>query len=48
MMLGTSHITSKYIDVNECNHDDYINSTIDIAFRIRKRIAKQKINIYFG
>ena len=45
MMLGTSHITNKYIDVNEHCDDDDIDSTTDIAFHIKERITKQKINV---
>ena len=47
MILGTSHITNKYIDVNEyCHGDDInINSTISIAFHNKEKVAKQKINV---
>ena len=44
-MLGTSHIINKYIDVNEHCDDDDIDSTTDIAFHIKERITKQKINV---
>ena len=44
MMIGTSHISNKYIDVNEhCDGDD-IDSTTDIAFNIKEAIKKQKVN----
>ena len=42
MMLGTSHITNKYIDVIEYYHDDVINSITNVAFRNKEKIAKQK------
>ena len=41
----TSHITNKYIDVNEYCHDDDINSTINISFHNEEKVAKQKINV---
>ena len=47
IILGTSHITNKYIDVNEYGHDDdiNINCTISIAFQNKEKVAKQKINV---
>ena len=45
MILGTSNITNKYIDVYEYCHDDDINSTISIAFHNKEKVAKQKINV---
>ena len=39
MILGTSHITNKYIDVNEYCHDD------GITFHNNEKVAKQKINV---
>ena len=42
MILGTSHITNKYIDVNEYCHDDDIKSTISIAFHNKEKVAKQR------
>ena len=45
MMLGSSHITNKYFDVNEhCDCDD-LDSTADIAFHIKEPITKQKVNV---
>ena len=42
MILGTSNITNKYIDVNEYCHDD-TDSTISIAFHKKEKVTKQKI-----
>ena len=47
MMLGTSHIRNKYIDVTEYCHDDNINSTTNSALKIKERIAKQKKSLLF-
>ena len=41
MILGTSHITNKYIDISEYCHDDDIN----IAFHNKEKVTKQKINV---
>ena len=44
-MLGTSHKTNKYINVNEyCDYDDMDNTT-NIAFHIIEQSMKQKLNI---
>ena len=45
MMLGTSHITNKYIDVNKHCHYDNTNSTINTAFHNKETVAKQNINV---
>ena len=46
MMLGTSHITNKYVDVSEyCHDDDDKYSTTNIACQFREQILKQKIDV---
>ena len=45
IILGTSHLTNKYIDVNEqCDGDD-IDSSTSITFHNKEKITKRKINV---
>ena len=46
MMLGTSHITDKYIDVNEQCAGNYVDSNTGIGFTIRKRLRSIKSTLY--
>ena len=46
MLLGTSHITNKYIDVSKNYHDDDKYSTTNISCQIKRQTPKQKC--YFG
>ena len=48
MMLDTSHITNKYIDVSEyCDDDDDddTDNTTNTAFHINELNTKQKLNV---
>ena len=44
MIIGTSHISNKYIDVSEHCHDDGKYSTANIACQIKERTREQKKN----
>ena len=44
-MLGISHITNKYSDINKDCDDDDIDNTTDIPFQINERSTKQKLNV---
>ena len=45
MMLGTSHMTNKYIDVNEPCDGDVVDSTTNIVFQNKEKITKHKVNV---
>ena len=44
-MLGISHITNKYSDINKDCDDDDIDTTTDIPFQINERSTKQKLDL---
>ena len=45
MVLGISHITNKYIDVNKCCDDGDTNGITNIAFQSKERTTKHKLEV---